>query len=48
MNLLNLHDYVRLALSHAVFVADDDGNWTVEITVLPGCITWGKTALKRL
>ncbi len=43
MSLLNLHDYVRLALSHAVFVPNDDGSWTVEITVLPGCVTWGKT-----
>ena len=37
MYLLNLNDYVRLALSHAEFSSNDDGSWTVEIPVLPGC-----------
>lgn len=43
MYLLNLTDYVRLALSHAAFSSNDDGSWTVEIPVLPGCVTWGDT-----
>jgi predicted RNase H-like HicB family nuclease len=41
---ISWNDYVRLALSYAVFTLDEeDGNWTVEIPVLPGCITWGET-----
>jgi predicted RNase H-like HicB family nuclease len=43
MYLLNLNDYVRLALSHAEFSHNDDGSWTVDIPVLPGCVTWGET-----
>ncbi|MEI2689282.1 MAG: type II toxin-antitoxin system HicB family antitoxin [Anaerolineae bacterium] len=43
MDLLNLNDYVRLALNHAEFVKNDDSSWTVEIPVLPGCVTWGET-----
>jgi len=43
MNLLNLNDYVRLALRHAVFTPNEDGSWMVEIAVLPSCITWGET-----
>ena len=43
MRLLNLNDYVRLALSHAIFILNDDESWTVEIPVLPGCVTWGET-----
>ncbi len=43
MRLLNLNDYVRLALSHATFSPNDDGRWTVERSVLPGCVTWGET-----
>jgi antitoxin HicB len=35
--------YVRLALSHAQFTKNEDGTWTVEVSVLPGCITWGET-----
>jgi predicted RNase H-like HicB family nuclease len=35
--------YVRLALSHARFNQDESGNWTAEIPILPGCITWGET-----
>jgi predicted RNase H-like HicB family nuclease len=35
--------YVRLALSHAQFTENEDGTWTVEVLVLPGCITWGET-----
>jgi predicted RNase H-like HicB family nuclease len=41
---ISWNDYVRLALSYAVFTLDEeDGNWTVEIPVLPGCISWGET-----
>ncbi len=43
MVLLNLTDCVRLPLSHAEFSSNDDGSWTVEIPVLPGCVTWGET-----
>ena len=35
-------EYVRLALSYAVFNSNDDGSWSVEIPVLPGCVTWGE------
>ncbi|MFN8496158.1 MAG: type II toxin-antitoxin system HicB family antitoxin [Caldilineaceae bacterium] len=41
--LLSWNDYVRLCLSYAVFTRNDDESWTVEIPVLPGCITWGAT-----
>lgn len=40
---LSWNEYVRLALSYAVFAANEDGGWTVEIPVLPGCVTWGET-----
>lgn len=43
MNLLTWNEYVRLALSYAVYSQDEDGNWTVEVPVLPGCVTWGTT-----
>jgi predicted RNase H-like HicB family nuclease len=43
MRLLNLNDYVRLALSHATLSPNDVGSWTAEIAVLPGCVTWGET-----
>ena len=36
-------DYVKLALSYAVFTQNEDSSWTVEIPVLPGCVTWGGT-----
>lgn len=36
-------DYVRLALSYAVFERNEDGTWTVEVPALPECITWGET-----
>lgn len=41
--LLTWNEYVRLALSYATFNRNEDGSWTVEITVLPGCVTWGAT-----
>lgn len=40
---VNLSQYVDLALTHAQFTEDDDGTWTVEVPVLPGCVTWGRT-----
>ncbi|MCL6641755.1 MAG: type II toxin-antitoxin system HicB family antitoxin [Candidatus Bipolaricaulota bacterium] len=40
---VSFETYVRLALSHAQFVQNGDGTWTVEVPVLPGCITWGET-----
>ncbi len=36
-------DYVKLALSYAVFTQNEDSSRTVEIPVLPGCITSGRT-----
>jgi predicted RNase H-like HicB family nuclease len=35
--------YIRLALSHADFSQNEDGSWTADIPVLPGCVTWGTT-----
>jgi antitoxin HicB len=43
MKPLNWNEYVRLATSYAVFSPNEDGSWTVEIPVLPGCVTWGET-----
>ena len=43
MKLLNWNEYVRLALSYARYSQNEDTGWTVEIPVLPGCITWGET-----
>ena len=43
MKLLTWNEYVRLALSYASYSQNDDGSWTVEISVLPGCVTWGET-----
>jgi predicted RNase H-like HicB family nuclease len=40
---LTWNEYVRLALSCAIFSQDEDGSWTVEVPVLPGCVTWGET-----
>ena len=40
---VNFEQYVRLALSHAEFSQNEDGSWTAEIPVLPGCVTWGTT-----
>ena len=42
MKHLTWNDYVRVALSYVTYSPNDDGSWTVEIPVLPGCITWGK------
>lgn len=43
MRLLSWSEYVRLALSYAQYSENEDGSFTVEIPVLPGCITWGQT-----
>lgn len=43
MRLLSWSEYVRLALSYAQYSENDDGSYTVEIPVLPGCVTWGQT-----
>ncbi|MCX6032312.1 MAG: type II toxin-antitoxin system HicB family antitoxin [Chloroflexi bacterium] len=43
LRLLTWNEYVRLVLSYAVFSHNEDGSWTVEIPVLPGCVTWGET-----
>jgi predicted RNase H-like HicB family nuclease len=43
MKPLSWNEYVRLALSYAVYSQNEDGSWTVEIPALPGCITWGAT-----
>jgi len=43
MKLLNWNEYVRLALSYANYSQNEDDSWTVEIPVLPGCVTWGET-----
>ena len=40
---VNFERYIRLALSCAAFLQNDDGSWSVEIPVLPGCVTWGAT-----
>ena len=39
-------EYVRLALSYAVFTQNEDGSWSVDVTVLPGCVTWGATRVE--
>ncbi len=43
LNFVGFEQYVRLALSHAEFSQNEDGSWTVEVPVLPGCVTWGAT-----
>jgi predicted RNase H-like HicB family nuclease len=43
MKLLTWNEYVRLALSYADYSQNEDESWTVEIPVLPGCVTWGDT-----
>jgi predicted RNase H-like HicB family nuclease len=43
LKFVNFEQYVRLALSHAEFSQNEDGSWTAEMPVLPGCITWGAT-----
>ena len=40
---LSWNEFVRLALSYAVFTKNKGGNWSVEIPTLPGCVTWGAT-----
>lgn len=33
MRTVTFEEYVRLAMSHAIFERDEEGNWTVEIPV---------------
>jgi predicted RNase H-like HicB family nuclease len=40
---ISFEQYIRLALSHAEFSQNEDDSWTVDIPVLPGCVTWGAT-----
>lgn len=43
MKPLSWNEFVRLSLSFAIFTPNEDGSWTAEIPVLPGCVTWGAT-----
>lgn len=45
MKPLSWNEYVRLAMSYAVFSENEDTGRTVEIPVLPGCVTWGETRM---
>jgi predicted RNase H-like HicB family nuclease len=47
-NKITFEQYVRLALSHARFSRNEDASWTVEVPVLPGCITWGITRIEAV
>jgi len=40
---VSFSQYVDLALSHARFTQNEDGSWSAEVPVLPGCVTWGET-----
>lgn len=40
---VSFETYVQLALSYARFERNEDGTWTVEVPILPGCITYGET-----
>ncbi len=48
VNKITFEQYVRLALSHARFSRNEDASWTVEVPVLPGCITWGITRIEAV
>ncbi len=49
MRYLSWDNYVRLALSYAVFEQNRDGtSWMVEVPILPGCVTWGETREEAL
>jgi len=41
--VITLEEYLRLAQSFAEFSDNEDGTWTAEISVLPGCVTWGES-----
>ena len=43
MKLFAMNEYVRQALSYVSCSRNKDGSWTVEVPVLPGCVTWGET-----
>jgi predicted RNase H-like HicB family nuclease len=40
---LSIDRYVASALKRAEYIQNDDGTWTVKISVLPGLITFGET-----
>jgi len=40
---VNFEQYLRLASTYAEFHQNEDGTWTAEVPLLPGCITWGAT-----
>ena len=46
MKRLTWDKFVQLIQSYALFTSEEDGNWTVEIPVLPGCVTWGENRLE--
>lgn len=43
MKVLTWNNFVRLVLSYAIFIPNEDGSWTVEVPSLPGCVTWSET-----
>ena len=40
---VSFSQYVDLALSHARFTRNEDGTWSVEVPVLPGCVSYGES-----
>ncbi len=40
---VSIDQYVASALKRAEYTQNDDGTWTVKISVLPGLITFGET-----
>lgn len=40
---VTFEQYIRLVLSYARYSQNEDGTWTVELPVLPGCISWAPT-----
>jgi predicted RNase H-like HicB family nuclease len=48
MNKVSFEEYVRRALNHARFYENEDASWTVEVPVLPGCISWGVARAEAL
>ena len=43
MKPLSWNEYVRLVESYVVLSPNEDGSWTAEAPILPGCVTWGET-----
>ena len=48
VNKVSFEEYVRRALNHARFRQNEDASWTVEVPILPGCISWGATRAEAL